>query len=101
MKNPCQAVRKVLSNIKVAGDGCWVWRGGTSGYGRGGGYGRIWHEGKARAVHRLMFLVFHGPIPDGKQIDHTCNNRCCCNPDHLEAVTQSENMRRAFERRSA
>jgi hypothetical protein len=35
-----------------------------------------------------------GPIPDGFQIDHLCRVRNCVAPDHLEAVTQQENLRR-------
>jgi hypothetical protein len=33
-------------------------------------------------------------------VDHTCNNRACIRYEHLEAVTQVENMRRAVERRT-
>jgi hypothetical protein len=28
------------------------------------------------------------------QLDHLCRNRLCCNPDHLEPVTGSENTTR-------
>jgi hypothetical protein len=30
------------------------------------------------------------------QIDHLCRNRTCINPEHLELVTRTENMRRAY-----
>ena len=39
------------------------------------------------------------PIPDGFQIDHLCRNRVCCNPAHLEAVTQTVNIRRGHATR--
>jgi hypothetical protein len=40
------------------------------------------------------------PIPAGLTVDHICNNRACIRYDHLEAVTQAENNRRAAERRT-
>ncbi len=33
-------------------------------------------------------------IPEGMQLDHLCRVRCCINPDHLEVVTQRENILR-------
>lgn len=82
--------------------GCWIWAGGTSGgkdKTRGWGYGRFWNEGQTRAAHIVMYKQIHGRIPKGKEIDHTCSNRRCINPHHLEAVTHSVNQKRAHERR--
>ena len=39
-----------------------------------------------------MYAHFKGEIPKGKQINHTCHNPKCCNPEHLYAGTQQENV---------
>ncbi len=92
---------KCLYNKKTD---CLLWQGSTSGNlesSKGGrGYGRIKIQGKTSAVHRVMFSCIHGYVPNGIDIDHICNNRLCCNPDHLEAVTHKENCRRREIRRS-
>ncbi len=71
-------------------NGCWNWDVCDN-----LGYGRA-TDGKHRSVkaHRLMYERLVGPIPEGLVIDHLCRNRTCVNPDHLEPVTQSENVRR-------
>jgi hypothetical protein len=88
-------IRKILRRVRVCPDtGCHEWTGPLSGDGRGGGYGRFFLDGQTCAVHIAIYVCFHGYIPGKLQVDHTCNNRRCCNPDHLELVTQTENQRR-------
>lgn len=70
--------------------GCWLWLGGHSPR----GYGMFYVNGKNRAVHRVSFELYVGPIPDGLELDHKCRNPACLNPAHLEPVTHIENMRR-------
>jgi hypothetical protein len=92
--------QKIKKNVKVCPDtGCWNWQGGTSGDGRGGGYGRMRVDGATMAVHRVMYIIENGPVPRQKQIDHICSNRACCNPDHLEMVTHKQNQKRRDKRR--
>ena len=77
---------------------CHIWQGPTSGEGRGGGYGRMSLNGQTVAVHLVVYSHFYGYIPGKKQIDHLCNNRLCCNPQHLEMVTHKTNQKRRAAR---
>ena|SRR3990167_6127290 len=70
---------------------CWIYTGGTSGRGRGGGYGRIWYVGVTWAAHILSFVLHGGIRLPYHHIAHKCHRRLCWNPDHLEQTTQSEN----------
>tara|TARA_R110000744_G_scaffold476_10_gene1819 strand:+ start:5797 stop:6168 length:372 start_codon:yes stop_codon:yes gene_type:complete len=79
---------------------CWVWQGGHSGAGRGGGYPRMSLDGGTVAVHRVMWTQVHGYIPPKKQIDHRCENRLCVNPAHLQMVTHKRNQKLKSEKRT-
>lgn len=85
------AIGRILARISVDANGCWLWPGSKV-----RGYGRIRHYTKVTLTHRVTFEFFVGPIPDGLQIDHLCRVPACCNPDHLEPVTQLENYRRGL-----
>ena len=43
-------------------------------------------------AHRIAYEIFVGPIPDSKQINHKCDISNCCNPSHLYAGTQQQNV---------
>jgi len=66
----------------------------TTGTGRGGGYGLIRVDSHLAPVHRVMWTCYNGFLSKNRQIDHLCRNRLCCNPAHLECVTNQENQRR-------
>lgn len=81
---------KFMAKVDIEPRGCWRWMG----YVQSNGYGYYRHE-ESTWAHRVSYLLFRGPIPEGLTIDHLCRNKRCVNPDHLEVVTQSENSRRA------
>lgn len=84
-------LRDRLLEKVVEQEGCWIFGGATA----NSGYGRIGVQGRTLQAHRASYEVFIGKIPDGLHIDHLCNRRRCINPEHLEAVSQRENNRRA------
>ena len=73
--------------------GCWI-HGGTPSH----THSYIGVEGRKVYVHRAMYELDVGPIPEGLVLDHVAARGCistkCCNPAHLEPVTQRENVRR-------
>lgn len=77
------------SNVDKTGD-CWLW---TAPLDRDG-YGSFFFRRRNRRAHRVAWFAAHGAIPDGMVINHTCRQRNCVNPQHLNMVTASENSLR-------
>jgi hypothetical protein len=73
---------------------CWNWTGAIV----AGGYGSIRINNQLIGAHVFFFWHFKGDIPNDREIDHNCFNTGCVNPDHLEAVTHEENLRRRRSR---
>ena len=84
------AVERFWSKVDRDGpNGCFVWSGGLV-----HGYGQFKTGGVQYIAHRWIYLQTRGPIQDGLQLDHLCRNRACVNPDHMEPVTNRENVLR-------
>lgn len=69
---------------------CWIWQGAKD----WDGYGLLRRGGQSTGAHIWYYKRAKGSIPEGTEIDHLCSIRPCVNPDHLEATTHTENVRR-------
>lgn len=86
-------IERVMAQVVEVESGCWEWRGGTNGI----GYGTIGKGGRVGGrvyCHRVTYESFIGEIPSGLVLDHLCRNPICCNPWHVEPVTQRVNLLR-------
>lgn len=85
-----------MSHPHINTDDCMLYARnlGSNGYGRTNWY--INGVNTSIQVHRAMYEYFIGPIPDGLVVDHLCRTPACINPDHLEPVTQKENLDRGY-----
>ena len=74
--------------VKKAGKTeCWLWTGAK----KPTGYGNVRRNKVYTTAHRLAWELTFGPIPDGMQIQHSCDTPSCCNPNHLMLGTVVSN----------
>jgi hypothetical protein len=65
---------------------CWEWQRYINQY----GYGSTTVDGDTRRAHIVYYERIHGPVPEGKELHHRCENRRCVNPEHVEPLTRLE-----------
>jgi hypothetical protein len=76
-------------------NGCLIWTGGLN----RAGYGVICVAGRYYRVHRLMYELVNGALPQRLHVYHPiCNRKECCEPKHLKVGTHREVMLHASAR---
>jgi hypothetical protein len=88
---------KVVAKIRIEecsvhdlAEDCWNYYGATNVR----GYATAYIDGQPRKLHRYMYEVKVGDIPDRMELDHLCQTKRCVNPAHMEPVTGEVNRAR-------
>lgn len=87
-------------NLAKQDNGCIEYQGARN----NSGYAKMnfHHDGEHVQVyaHRVFWVLANKrEIPSHLVLDHKCNNRACCNPAHLQLVTQQTNVRAIYARK--
>jgi len=85
-------LERFMAKVIKHPSGCWEWTGSLT----TNGYGWFWDGNKKVRAHRFSYEQAKGIIPIGLELDHLCRNKKCVNPNHLEAITRGENIKRGI-----
>lgn len=93
---PCgiavEDVPRIEQDLRRLSTGCWEWCGPVQ---PKTGYGIYYTLAcRLKRAHKVVWQLVRGPVPPGCVLDHQCENKRCCNPAHLEAVTNRVNTLR-------
>jgi hypothetical protein len=87
---------RMMLNTLMTDSGCQEWQGTRNNL----GYGMVSFQKAPGAknrttttAHRKYYELCKGPIPEGMQVNHRCDNRKCINPDHMFLGDQLANIR--------
>ncbi len=90
-----QSISVFWSKVDIkSSDDCWDWLAGLF----RSGYGSYTADNKTYRAHRISWELTNGPIPEDRLILHKCDNKRCCNPNHLYCGTHTDNQHDRNER---
>jgi hypothetical protein len=93
MEYPQYIIDRFWSKVdKPNQNGCREWIAGLHGLGPRNRYGAYWDGTKMIKAHRFAWIVTNGDIPEEKLVLHKCDNKICCNTEHLYIGTEGDNI---------
>ena len=85
--NYLEIMESIKDKIKIDEiTGCWNWTGKLK-----NGYGSCRNSNKDLFVHRVFYIAYNKTYP--YIVNHKCENKKCCNPEHLEETSNAGNSR--------
>ena len=84
---------KILDKIVLGENGCWDYTGyiDKAGYGQISTYKNKNNNKRLTSTHRIMYFAHNLDEGQSKVVRHKCNNKTCCNPNHLESGSYRDN----------
>lgn len=81
--------RQFWSKVQRAdADSCWLWTGSIASHGYG-----VFSVGRDRIrAHRFAWMTSRGPVPQGQDVCHSCDQPSCVNPSHLFVASHHDNL---------